>query len=45
MELPQDVMDALAGIAEALERVHELEADLAGHAGPQSASELTGDLK
>ena len=45
MELPEDVTDALAGIAEALARVHELEAELAGHAGPQSASELTGDLK
>ena len=40
IELPEDVMDALAEIAQALERVHELEAELAGHAGPQGASGL-----
>ena len=37
IELPEDVMDALAEIAQALERVHELEAELASHAGPKGA--------
>ena len=35
IELPEDVMDALAEIAQALERVHALEAELASHAGPK----------
>ena len=45
VELPKDVMDALAGIAEALARVHELEAELAGHAGPQGADDLGAGLE
>ena len=39
IELPEDVMDALAEIAQALERVHALEAELASHAGPKGCDE------
>ena len=39
IELPEDVMNALAEIAQALERVHALEAELASHAGPKGWDE------